>query len=51
MRAFVSVSIDCFYEQLAQSRDYLTRTRSMSEITPIVLRLVDLTIDQISHLR
>ena len=25
VRAFVSVSIDCFYEQLAQSGDYLTR--------------------------
>ena len=31
MRAYVSVSIDCFYEQLAQSRDYLTCVRSMSE--------------------
>ena len=29
--AFVSISIDYFYEQLAQSRDYLTHARSMSE--------------------
>ena len=31
VRAFISVSIDCFYEQLAQSRGYLTCVSSMSE--------------------
>ena len=31
VRVFVSVSVDYFCEQLAQSRDYLTRARSMSE--------------------
>ena len=43
--AFVSVSI----EILTQSRDYLTHARV--KITPIVLRIVDLTIEEISHLR
>ena len=30
-RAFVSISIGCSDELLTQSRDYLTRARSMSE--------------------
>ena len=50
-RAFVSVSIDCFYKQLAQSGDYLTCVRSRSENNTYCTSLVDLTMNQISHLR